>query len=94
MSNLTVIDGISFCIVCDYSPGVPPAQVVDWFRDGQGIDVLDICISTQLSDMSRLCFSQISRPYSAIYTCSVSNAAGSDSGSINIGVAGNSYMLL
>ena len=93
MFNLTVADGISFCIMCDYDPGVPPAENVHWFRDGQGIDVRDICISLQFND-TQLCFSQISRPYSGTYTCSVSNIAGSDSGHINITVAGINILII
>jgi uncharacterized protein YodC (DUF2158 family) len=85
MSNLIVRDGVNFCIDCITDNNeVPNNTVINWIRNNEGVDVADICISF---DDTRLCFTQISRPYSGLYSCVVVNDAGSDSGSINITVA-------
>ena len=87
-SDLFVLDGLDFCLRCDFDPGVPPADTIQWQRNGDNINIRDACLSFA-ANRTQLCFDSITRPYSDVYTCRVSNIAGSDNGSINVIVAGN-----
>ena len=81
------MDGLDFCIRCDFDAGSPPADMVQWLRNGDNINRRDACLSFA-ENMTQLCFEGITRPYSDVYSCRVSNIAGSDEGSISVIVAG------
>ncbi len=86
-SDLFVLDGLDFCLMCDFDPGVPPTDEVVWRRNGDLVNFRDACLSFA-ANRTQLCFDSITRPYSDVYSCTVGNIAGSDSGSINVIVAG------
>lgn len=86
-STLSVLDGLDFCLRCDFIPGIPPETTIVWRRNGDNINIRDACLSFA-ANRTQLCFEMISRPYSDRYSCHVSNVAGSDSGDINVVVAG------
>ena len=92
-SELFVLDGLDFCLRCEFDPGVPPTSMVAWQRNGDNINIRDACLYFGDENRTQLCFESITRPYSDRYTCRVSNIAGSDSGGINLTVAGEHLKL-
>uniref|UniRef100_A0A1X7T8A1 Ig-like domain-containing protein n=1 Tax=Amphimedon queenslandica TaxID=400682 RepID=A0A1X7T8A1_AMPQE len=92
MTNVTVQAGTDFCVMCEPSLGSPPAEEIVWRRNSlegtehEGIDISDVCITIQ-DNGTRLCFTDVSRAYSDVYSCFVANEAGSDSGNITIQVS-------
>ena len=92
-SELFVINGLTVCLRCDFDPGVPPADTVVWLRDNMLIDLRDSCLDLGSDDGGVLCIEEITRPYSAEYSCRVSNLAGSDTGGIDVTVPGMQSVL-
>ena len=94
MTSVKVKAGTDFCVLCEPELGSPPAEEVTWRRrslegtEHEGIDISDVCITVH-DNGTRLCFTDVSSAYSDVYSCFVSNDAGSDSGDINIQVSGN-----
>lgn len=91
-STLSVLDGLDFCLRCDFAPGVPAETTIIWQRNGDTINIRDACLSFA-ENRTQLCFEKISRPYSDRYSCRVSNVAGSDSGGIDVVVAGTALLV-
>ena len=99
MTSVTVKEGVDFCVLCEPDFGSPPAQEIVWRRRSlegtahEGIDISDVCITIQ-NNGTRLCFTDVSRAYSDVYSCFVANEAGSDSGNITIDVSGDIIVVI